>query len=95
MRRVRLHWAVNMRILGDRPAAVVNLDPANDTLPYECAVDVCDLICMTDVAEAFDLGPNGGVVRVNRVAIGFVLPASSPLRVVQGSSTAWSSWKQT
>jgi GPN-loop GTPase len=46
----------------NRPAAVVNLDPANDTLPYDCAVDVCDLICMADVADTFGLGPNGGTV---------------------------------
>ena len=43
-----------------RPAAIVNLDPANDTLPYECAVNICDLIQLNDVAESFDLGPNGG-----------------------------------
>jgi GTPase SAR1 family protein len=38
------------------------LDPANDALPYECAVDVSDLITLTDVMAEFDLGPNGGLV---------------------------------
>ncbi len=39
---------------------VVNLDFANDALPYDAAVNVSDLINLTDVMEAFGLGPNGG-----------------------------------
>lgn len=45
-----------------RNMAVVNLDPANDALPYECAVDVSELITLADVMEAHGLGPNGGLV---------------------------------
>ena len=48
-----------MQLLGRR-AAVVNLDPANDALPYECAVDVRDLISLEEVQEQEGLGPNGG-----------------------------------
>lgn len=46
-----------------RPCAVVNLDPANDsTLPYECAVDVRELIQVEDAMLAHQLGPNGGLL---------------------------------
>lgn len=50
-----------LQLLG-RKVAVVNLDPANDRLPYECAVDVRDLISLEEVQEQEQLGPNGGLV---------------------------------
>lgn len=43
-----------------RKVAVVNLDPANDTLPYDCTVDLMDLICLEEVMKEYKLGPNGG-----------------------------------
>ena len=46
--------------LTGRRAAVVNLDPANDALPYECAVDVMDLVALEEVMRRYQLGPNGG-----------------------------------
>jgi len=45
-----------------RETVVVNLDPGNDLLPYDCAVDVMELIRLEDAMEEFDLGPNGGLV---------------------------------
>ncbi|PKU73195.1 hypothetical protein MA16_Dca019776 [Dendrobium catenatum] len=42
--------------------AVVNLDPANDALPYECAINIEDLIKLGDVMAEHSLGPNGGLV---------------------------------
>ena len=45
-----------------RPVAVVNLDPANDALPYECEVNVSTLITLEDVMEKLHLGPNGGLI---------------------------------
>jgi GTPase SAR1 family protein len=44
----------------DRPAAVVNLDPANERrlLPYAPAVDINELISVADVMREFGLGPN-------------------------------------
>ncbi|XP_045715733.1 GPN-loop GTPase 2 [Phyllostomus hastatus] len=50
-----------LRALGRR-VAVVNLDPANDGLPYECAVDVSELVGLSDVMDALRLGPNGGLL---------------------------------
>ncbi|XP_003799905.1 GPN-loop GTPase 2 [Otolemur garnettii] len=50
-----------LRALGRR-VAVVNLDPANDGLPYECAVDVGELVGLGDVMDALRLGPNGGLL---------------------------------
>ena len=43
-----------------RPTIIVNLDPANDALPYHCDVNIFDLVSLEDVAEAYNLGPNGG-----------------------------------
>ncbi|XP_006631334.2 GPN-loop GTPase 2 [Lepisosteus oculatus] len=45
-----------------RKVVVVNLDPANEGLPYPCAVDIAELITLDDVMEGLKLGPNGGLV---------------------------------
>lgn len=45
-----------------RPAIIINLDPANENLPYEPTIDVCDLISLPDVMDEFHLGPNGGLI---------------------------------
>ncbi|XP_057249292.1 GPN-loop GTPase QQT1 [Beta vulgaris subsp. vulgaris] len=45
-----------------RKVAVINLDPANDALPYECAVNIEDLVKLSDVMNEHSLGPNGGLV---------------------------------
>ncbi|KAF3791141.1 GPN-loop GTPase 2 [Nymphaea thermarum] len=65
-----------LKLIG-RKVAVINLDPANDALPYpchftesvasrmhryECAVNIEDLIKLSDVMSEHSLGPNGGLV---------------------------------
>jgi len=45
-----------------RDVAIVNMDPANDVLPYPCAVDISELISLEDVMNHLKLGPNGGLV---------------------------------
>lgn len=50
-----------MQSLG-RKVAVINMDPANDTLPYECTIDLSKLITLQDVMSSMHLGPNGGLV---------------------------------
>ena len=45
-----------------RKVAVVNVDPANDHLPYECTVDTRDLVDLGEVMERYQLGPNGGTL---------------------------------
>ncbi|KDN53539.1 hypothetical protein K437DRAFT_241728 [Tilletiaria anomala UBC 951] len=45
-----------------RPVSVVNLDPANDELPYDCAIDIRKLITVVDVMKELDLGPNGAML---------------------------------
>ncbi|KAI8874324.1 hypothetical protein GQ42DRAFT_38064 [Ramicandelaber brevisporus] len=45
-----------------RKTLVVNLDPGNDQTPYECAVDVRDLVSVEDVMELKGLGPNGAMM---------------------------------
>ncbi|MCO5579839.1 hypothetical protein L7F22_033701 [Adiantum nelumboides] len=47
-----------LQLIG-RKVAVVNLDPANDSLPYKCAVNIEDLIRLDDVMNEHGLGPNG------------------------------------
>ncbi|XP_064381089.1 GPN-loop GTPase 2 [Dromaius novaehollandiae] len=45
-----------------RRVVVVNLDPANEATPYQCAVDISELITLPDVMESLKLGPNGGLI---------------------------------
>lgn len=40
----------------------MNLDPANDMLPYECALNITELISLQDVMQEYGLGPNGGMI---------------------------------
>jgi hypothetical protein len=50
-----------LRSIG-RKVAVVNLDPANDHLPYEPVIDIGELITLEDACAEFGLGPNGGLM---------------------------------
>ncbi|XP_010080476.1 PREDICTED: GPN-loop GTPase 2 isoform X2 [Pterocles gutturalis] len=45
-----------------RKVTVVNLDPANEAMPYQCSVDIAELITLPDVMENLKLGPNGGLI---------------------------------
>ncbi|XP_010179767.1 PREDICTED: GPN-loop GTPase 2 [Mesitornis unicolor] len=45
-----------------RKVTVVNLDPANEVMPYQCGVDIAELITLPDVMENLKLGPNGGLI---------------------------------
>ncbi|KXS12502.1 hypothetical protein M427DRAFT_59443 [Gonapodya prolifera JEL478] len=48
--------------LAGRDVAVVNLDPANENIPYTPALSIFDLIALEDAMEAVQLGPNGGML---------------------------------
>jgi len=54
----------DMLVAAGRPAVIVNLDPANEDPPFEeCKViDIRKIIALEDVAAAFGLGPNGGLM---------------------------------
>ena len=41
---------------------VVNLDPASDNYAYDKHLDVRDLVCAEEVAQRYELGPNGALV---------------------------------
>jgi GTPase SAR1 family protein len=45
-----------------RDTAIVNMDPANENLPYQAAIDISDMICLENAMEEFNLGPNGGLL---------------------------------
>ncbi|TDL22052.1 cytoplasmic protein [Rickenella mellea] len=45
-----------------RPISIVNLDPANDSLPYPCAIDISSLITLKEVMDIHGLGPNGAML---------------------------------
>ncbi|OZJ03045.1 hypothetical protein BZG36_03710 [Bifiguratus adelaidae] len=45
-----------------RKCSIVNLDPANENLPYPCAVNIFDLITLEDAMESLQLGPNGAMI---------------------------------
>lgn len=40
----------------------MNMDPANEGLPYSCGVDISELVTLDDVMEGLKLGPNGGLL---------------------------------
>ncbi|XP_054167182.1 GPN-loop GTPase 2-like [Oppia nitens] len=50
-----------LRQLG-RSVILINIDPANDVLPYEATIDISKLITLSDVMETMSLGPNGGLL---------------------------------
>ena len=45
-----------------RKCSVVNLDPANDSSSYPCALDVRDLVTLDEIMRDEELGPNGGTL---------------------------------
>lgn len=45
-----------------RKLCIINLDPANDRLPYPCELDIRDFISLEDIMEELNLGPNGGLM---------------------------------
>ncbi|KAK0565608.1 hypothetical protein OC844_001119 [Tilletia horrida] len=46
----------------NRPICIVNLDPANHTVPYDAAISLSELITVQDVMEELQLGPNGAML---------------------------------
>jgi len=46
----------------NRNPVVINLDPANDNLPYPCKVNIAKLITLDEVMQVKGLGPNGGMI---------------------------------
>ncbi|KAI8922715.1 hypothetical protein BC831DRAFT_474809 [Entophlyctis helioformis] len=46
----------------ERPVAIVNLDPANDGLPYTPDIDISELVTLDDAMQEYGLGPNGGLI---------------------------------
>lgn len=51
----------NLKQLG-RNAKIINLDPANDSLPYKPAIDLTSLVDVQKVMEKCSLGPNGAMI---------------------------------
>lgn len=46
-----------------RKLSIINLDVANDRLPYpDCALDIRDYITLDEIMEDLSLGPNGGLM---------------------------------
>lgn len=43
-----------------RACCVVNLDPANYDLQYDCDIDIRSLVTVESVMQEYNLGPNGG-----------------------------------
>ena len=42
-------------------AAVLNLDPGVENVPYTCDIDVRDYVDIVSVMKKYDLGPNGAL----------------------------------
>ncbi|KAL6944907.1 GPN-loop GTPase 2 [Hanseniaspora vineae] len=45
-----------------RNCNVINMDPANDSLQYECALDIRDFVTLEEIMSDQQLGPNGGLM---------------------------------
>lgn len=45
-----------------RKVVIVNLDPANDNLPFAPDYDISTLITLSDTMDMLKLGPNGGLI---------------------------------
>jgi GTPase SAR1 family protein len=45
-----------------RETVVINLDPANDAVPYACDIDISELVSLAEVMAQMELGPNGSMV---------------------------------
>lgn len=41
---------------------LILLDPANDSLRYDAAIDISELVTVEDVMEYVNLGPNGSLI---------------------------------
>ncbi|CAI8508033.1 unnamed protein product [Pichia kudriavzevii] len=52
-----------------RNSLIINLDPANDRLPYDCTLDIRDVITLEEIMndEELRLGPNGGLMHALEV----------------------------
>ncbi|XP_017786029.1 PREDICTED: GPN-loop GTPase 2 [Nicrophorus vespilloides] len=46
----------------NRQVDVVNLDPANDNMQYQPAIDIMELVRVEEVMEGLGLGPNGALM---------------------------------
>jgi len=46
-------------------AAILNLDPGVETLPYTCEIDVRDYVDIISIMKQYDLGPNGALIMAN------------------------------
>ncbi len=45
-----------------RQTRIINLDPANDDLPYQAYACITELITLSEVMKKLNLGPNGALV---------------------------------
>ena len=46
-------------------AAILNLDPGVEDLPYSCDIDVRDFVDMVSMMKQYNLGPNGALIMAN------------------------------
>ena len=46
-------------------AAIINVDPGVETLPYACDVDVRDHVDIVSLMKQYELGPNGALIMAN------------------------------
>jgi len=46
-------------------AAILNLDPGVENMPYTCDIDVRDYVDYVSIMQKYDLGPNGALIMAN------------------------------
>ena len=52
-------------------AAILNLDPGVDNMPYTCDIDVRDYVDYVSIMQQYELGPNGAMIMANDLALGW------------------------
>lgn len=53
---------LSVRLIIISKVCIINLDPANDSLPYAADIDISELITLDDIMSTQELGPNGSLI---------------------------------
>lgn len=67
-------------ITNEYDAAVVNLDPGSEYIPYEAEVDIRETISLSQIMSEYNLGPNGAQVVASDLLIENIEPIKEHIR---------------
>ncbi len=67
-------------ITNEYDAAIVNLDPGSEYIPYEAEVDIRETISLSQIMSEYNLGPNGAQIVAADLLLDNIEPVSTVLR---------------